>query len=541
VRSRCLIVLLLLGYAAALGWEAWRVGVTADEPSHLAAGYAWWAGRDVLYPSDTPPLTRIVGGWVPRVLGARPGAWEGRDAYNIGYGMLEAAGARGSQRLKFWCRLPFLMFPLLTVFLVWHWGRRIFRESTALALAGCAALEPTLLGHGALINSDAAATCGCLLFAYAGWRYWRAPGWRTLAGLTGALMVAALAKFTGLALIPVALALVLWRGPRLAGAVFVAASVYLGVATAYQFRFAPVPLLDFERTVSRPRSLPERALRAAPWPAQFARGVRFISMHSAGDGFGGYLLGRRIEGAAPWYFPLAWAIKFPIALQLAALAGLALAWRRPWRAEAFFIWGTAAYLAALAVHSHMHIGFRHLLPVLPLMILGAGFALDRVRHRAVAAVLVLAVAASSLRVYPHGISYFNEWIGGPENGWKYLADSNLDWGQDLPDLADYVLKNRIPVVKTYLFGLDSLERYLPGERFEPQMLPLDESWRGPARVAPGPGVYAVSVNRLLGVFTPAYPDYLAWFRERRPVGRAGYSILIYQVEGRRSIPDGSVP
>jgi hypothetical protein len=38
---------------------------------------------------------------------------------------------------------------------------------------------------------------------------------------------------------------------------------------------------------------------------------------------------------------------------------------------------------------------------------------------------------SSLRVHPHYTSYFNSLSGGPDNGWKRLGFSNVDWGQDL--------------------------------------------------------------------------------------------------------------
>jgi hypothetical protein len=44
-------------------------------------------------------------------------------------------------------------------------------------------------------------------------------------------------------------------------------------------------------------------------------------------------------------------------------------------------------------------------------------------------------------------------------------------------------------------------------------------------------VYAISVNMLLGYFfPPGYQDYFGYFRERQPVGRAGWSILIYEVK-----------
>jgi hypothetical protein len=48
---------------------------------------------------------------------------------------------------------------------------------------------------------------------------------------------------------------------------------------------------------------------------------------------------------------------------------------------------------------------------------------------------------------------------------------------------------------------------------------------------PQPGIYAVSVNYLAGFLAPrGYEDYLAYFRQRPPDARAGYSILIYQVK-----------
>jgi hypothetical protein len=39
--------------------------------------------------------------------------------------------------------------------------------------------------------------------------------------------------------------------------------------------------------------------------------------------------------------------------------------------------------------------------------------------------------ASSLWVFPHSLSYFNESIGGPLHGPRHLLGSCVDWGQDL--------------------------------------------------------------------------------------------------------------
>src|SRR5258706_8005329 len=176
-RTRLAIIALLTFQAVALGYEAWHLSLTADEPSHLVAGYMYWNGRDGLFPSDTPPLTRLAGGWVPLLLRAPilvgPGPLENQSAYVIGDDLMRRMDGPSARRLIFRCRLPFLVFPLLITALVWHWGCRLFGDFPALMLAACAAAEPTILGHGALIKSDVPAAAMTLLFCYASWRYWR--------------------------------------------------------------------------------------------------------------------------------------------------------------------------------------------------------------------------------------------------------------------------------------------------------------------------------------------------------------------------------
>ena len=199
------------------------------------------------------------------------------------------------------------------------------------------------------------------------------------------------------------------------------------------------------------------------------------------------------------------------------------------------IWAPAAFFFASAALSNFHIGFRHVLPALPFFILGGGFALARWTGRRAARILIaLSLAllvASSLRVYPHGISYFNEWIGGPAEGWRYLADSNVDWGQNLPDLGAYLRRNRIQRAKTFIFGFDNPFHYLKPGSMDPQTLPAPDNPALERRYQPQPGHYAVSVNFLTGFLFPrGYEDYLACFRRRLPDARVGYSILIYDVK-----------
>lgn len=44
---------------------------------------------------------------------------------------------------------------------------------------------------------------------------------------------------------------------------------------------------------------------------------------------------------------------------------------------------------------------------------------------------LLGTVGSTLRHYPHQLAYFNELAGGPYEGWRHVAGSSFDWGQDL--------------------------------------------------------------------------------------------------------------
>ena len=389
------------------------------------------------------------------------------------------------------------------------------------------------------------AAFGALWFAYAAWKYWRTPNVRPLAdALAGHGFARCSLKFTLLPLAVAGFGLVLWKGPRLLAAIAIPLALYIGILAASQFQAQPVPPVEVQQFSGA--GVPDWALPGAkllarlPWPLQFVRGLLYVGGSLQGDGFTGYMLGHKIHGWVPLYFPLAWAIKFPIPLQLLTVAGLAALLIRIRRREAgvadLLVWGPAAFFFGSAVLSNFHVGFRHVLPALPFLILGGGFALARWGERRAARVafaLSLAwLAVSSLRVYPQGISYFNEWIGGPPQGWRYLADSNLDWGQNLPDLG------RLPGTKSYRphqdlhlrltttrSSISNPAAWIPRRCRPPTIATLVRDYR------PQPGVYAVSVNFLAGfLFPPGYEDYLAYFRRHQPSARAGYSILIYEVK-----------
>jgi len=139
-------------------------------------------------------------------------------------------------------------------------------------------------------------------------------------------------------------------------------------------------------------------------------------------------------------------------------------------------------------------------------------------------VIVLAYAAESLSIHPHYLSFFNLLAGGPKNGYNYLIDSNIDWGQDLPLLKKYMVRNNIATIDLAYFG-----------RVDPAIYGINYRVLDPQ--AKGREV-AVSVNYYQGypyfilkeqklhLCPPGYYTYL----HRYPIKkRIGYSILIINI------------
>ena len=180
---------------------------------------------------------------------------------------------------------------------------------------------------------------------------------------------------------------------------------------------------------------------------------------------------------------------------------------------------------------------RYILPIVPYLIIGTGKLAYYLRPgRAKGAVGIVALAAwgvlSSVSVYPHSMSYFNEAAGGPAGGHAYLVDSNIDWGQDLIRLRDWLDSHPEcrPLHLAYFNAIDpglfGIDYRLPpaGSLAGELILGVEES----DDVGPQPGYYAISVNFLRGLIYDApngkgdwtlipRHDTYSYFRQFKPI------------------------
>ena len=530
---------------------------TFDEGAHLPAGYTHLAFGDHRLNPEQPPLVKLLAA-APLVLvgpqmHATDVSWTQARQWEFGRRFLYRWN--DADRLLFLGRLPVVALASCLVVAVFLVARAHFGLHAAAAAVLLAALSPDVLAHGALVTTDLGFALFFFLAVIAFERLLqRASAGRLLAaGLATAAAFAT--KFSAPILLPVFVLLGLrealadapvaerrarlGRLARQLGAT--GALALLGVWAAYGFRapLSPDPAVRAELVVplvSAHAGALHRAVafagRTSLVPEDYARGLLFVAEHSAARPT--FLLGTLSHHGFPYYFAVTFLLKTPVPLLL--LTALALA-RVPQlrRREAALVWiPVVVYLAATATRG-LQIGHRHLLPIYPFLFLAAGEAAAALRSwRApkgpvLAGALALWYAGGTFVQHPHHLAYFNEVAGGSRNGWRLLVDSNLDWGQDLKRLAEWLRAHPAPGLKLSYFGSADPAYY----GIESEALPgytAPHAARITREIRPG-DVLAVSATNLQGVYLE--PDDRALMkrvRTLRPIARVGFSIFVYRAD-----------
>ena len=111
-----------------------------------------------------------------------------------------------------------------------------------------------------------------------------------------------------------------------------------------------------------------------------------------------------------------------------------------------------------------------------------------------------------------------------------LGDSNLDWGQDLKRLARYQEDRNLPPLHLAFWGASRPEVY--GIQYSRWAVDTPDEADPPVAADPPPGLYAISVNKLIDlkklVLLDGRDPRLDWLDRFEPVDRIGYSIYVYR-------------
>jgi 4-amino-4-deoxy-L-arabinose transferase-like glycosyltransferase len=488
-----------------------------------------------------------------------------------------------SAALIFWPRFMVMLLTLGLGWLIGHWAKRRNGVWAGVLAVALFSLDPNMLAHGHYATTDMAVTLAVFGAVYLFWRYLEEPSWPRLFAAAFVFACAQITKFSAILLAPSLLiiaALVAWLRMRSAPSskapwyaprqFWVFITVYLAmtmlvILSAYRFEVRSVeqdeqmrevqflgPVYKvIQRLAPQVGSTPVKIIQARVPAYNYIKGLFLQTFHTLAQytWLGGetyqYALGRYSKNGWWWYFPLAFAVKTPltliILLLIASVLGvlatehpLAARWPVPSRwipaeekrhEEFLFLIIPMAVFLGVYMTSTINIGHRYLLPIYPfLYVLASRVAAPwpKVKNARipilVSVVSVLAALPGSLLIHPHYISYFNELVG-PSNGYKYLSDSNIDWGQDLLQLKEYLDRANAEVVYIDISGTIEPEdvgiQYLPIPKDHE---PINQHF-----------LVAISVNEYLNK-TTRYPQGMyPWLHNEVPIHRIGYSIFIYEL------------
>lgn len=470
-------MLLLLVLLGELTFSIRQQSLSWDEGDHIFAGYMSWKNSDFGINPEHPPLVKALAAipLLPMHLKApdsRANTFFKDEAYSDGRDFIFGNGGEAeADRIIFRARMAAASLSLLLGLLVFLAAREMFGDGAALFALALMVFEPNMIAHGAYVTTDMGITCFTFASIYALYRYVKAPSISGLIVLGLATGLALASKHSGVLLLPFGLALIfteiLWPSPeqqtnktkaalRLTGAFLAASTIAILVLWAfYGFRYAArpggMPLNPSLAEYAGGLKGTERHLylALAHWhilPESYLYGM--VDVRLISDSFSTYIFGKVYATGVWFYFPAAFIIKSTAPFMgLLLLAGFAIATGKlRARREIFFLTVPPILYLLIATGTGLNIGARHILPMYPflaVLIGGAALALaHRDRRWAYVVGLLLAWhAVSSARAFPNYLAYSNEFWGGPANTYKYLTDSNTDWGQQLKAVKKY-LDNR---------------------------------------------------------------------------------------------------
>ncbi len=564
----CFLVVLTIQY----GLTARANSCSWDEEDHIFAGYMMWKHADFGRNPEHPPLVKLLATIpllrLPLTIPQSQDQFFKRDAFITGREFLFNNNA---DQILFRTRMAASLLSLLMMVLVFLAAREMFGTAAGFIALGLLVFDPTVVAHGAYVTTDMGLSCFMFGSIYAFYRYVKAPSPRRLMGAGLVTGLALASKHSAILVFPMLVLLAIYeavrrrspseeivpaakgkRALRLAGALVLLSLISVGVLWSfYGFRYQArpaglqlnPPLADYVKGLSRPRDV--KILNFVSHfrllPESYIYGLADVRLTA--DFYATYVLGKDYPKGQWFYFPVAFAVKSSLTfLIMFVLTGWVIASGRlrAWR-EILFLTVPPIVYFAVAMGSGMNIGVRHILPVyifLAVLLAGAAAKLIAANRRWLYVVLALLVfqAVSVVRTYPAYVAYANELFGGPSQSYRYLSDSNVDWGQQLKSTKRYLDQNGIKDCWFVYFAAGVVDTDYYGIPCKP--LPTADSlWlENPPQAPPAiDGVVLISAGDLSGFeFGAGSLNPYEQFKQLQPIAVIDYGVFVFK--GHFEIP-----
>ena len=474
-------VALLVAFGVQLWFHAIRTSVTVDEPNHILAAYRHLQCGDFGINPEHPPLLKMLAA-APLMLrdDLVDPPWECGskltskfDTFSYGNTFLVENGV---DSIVIPTRLSAAILSLLLAVLVFTAAWEMFDRVVAIVALAILAFEPNFIAHGSLVTTDVAISATAFGAVYALYRFCKLQSWYSFAVAGAAIGLMLAAKHSAVIFLPVLFVLlvidrvvfdradhsyrsaILRRIAAFAGILVIALSVLWAF---YLFRYRAVPnesaetisIAEYIRENGRPESVQSFPAKFTELigstrvlPESYVLGMADVIAWGSRNTF---IFGKNYPTGQWFFFPVAFVIKTNVALLLLFPLGLLLPFLvREKRREAVFLLLPALTFFAVATNSNFTNSIRHILAVYPFLMIaasaGAVWLARRYRLALIALPIILVYSAvASVRTAPSYLTFANDFFGGTDNTRKYFSGANVDIGQSMKLVNEYIAEHDI--------------------------------------------------------------------------------------------------
>jgi hypothetical protein len=559
---------------------------THDEPSHIASGYSYLVTGDFRMGPTQPPVARMLAA-LPLLL-TKPAvnldaeSWREADEVTFAREFLFHSG-NDADAVVSSARLPVVLLCVLLGFFVFRWARELYGLRAGHFSLALYAFSPSVLAYGRLATPVIPFACFAFASTYYFWRLLERPGLKNTLFSGVFLGLAFSSSYSGIAFAIAFIVAAVVQGARntlrtflghclavlAIGAVIAFLSSGLTATTgenrdALEVEILERPVNDASTSESPGVSTPYRNQVSLPPLPRYLAGM-VLNRSEAARARPVFIHGEWIPGGRWYCLPLAIALKEPlplfvlIVLAIFVAAGRRIGHRLRARPRdtrrtpgSDFTASRSGELLLLAVplvalvwsmfFARPYAGLKDFVFVVPFAYVLAGRVVasgaarpslrEWLRPGCLAALALLTwFCLESAVVSPHHLAYFNEAAGGPKGGVNWLVGSDLDWGQDLKRLRDYVERHKIHSLRLLYFG--TVEPSYYGLAFNP--LEPDDFLN-----LESPALFEEYAGERWAVSVTAYARLLKsvpWLKriEGEEDARIGYSIFVFRPERLRSV------
>ncbi|MCP5043099.1 MAG: phospholipid carrier-dependent glycosyltransferase [bacterium] len=505
----CLLAAVFL--ALSIG-SARQKSVTVDELGHLPSGVYMLAGGDVRHATLNPPLLNVLSALPVLALSLEDEiiAPEASDDvftfWQSGYHFLESHRA-DYERIYDTARLVPIALVVGLGVLLFVWANRIAadaRPAAGLLAASLLWFSPNVIAHARIVGTDTG-TALFVALALFGLRALLLRPELKQSVLCGVVLgLAQLTKFYALLLYPLFVLLVIaWHrlgteeAPPLRKLLISCATAFLVslvvLNAGYGFAEFGHPLGDLTLHSGTLTAWQGGVVGSVPLPlpGAFVRAVDG-QLVEVGSGIRSYLLGEAFQGGRWDYYLILLALKTPLVWLAAFGLAVAATFRTrvlPRRELVLLLAYPCLLFLVLSSSGNRQLGARALLSAVPFMALWMSAAWVHFwppARRTLATGMLCALAlGTSLLAYPDYLSYFNVLAGGRDGGYRHASDANIDIGQDLEALAQYLEETNSGPVQLLYFG-----------SVDPALYGIDYRVPGDYRLSAGTLAISVSLYRM---------------------------------------------